>query len=180
VTVQQGCLVYKRSGHVVDTRQEPSARLVHAGSAPAKLALRGRSPAGTPGEMSRAASAHSVGSDVTPSSSSLADAGAGAGAAADAAAAAAAAAAGAAAEEVAAATDEAAAVNLKPCKWIYVLDTSGRLYVHAKYRGKFHHSSFVQGGAVLAAGGIVVEQVGGAPRAGSQPRQLWPAGPTAG
>lgn len=45
----------------------------------------------------------------------------------------------------------------KPCKWIYVLDTAGRLYVHAKYRGKFHHSSFVQGGAVMSAGGIMVD-----------------------
>jgi hypothetical protein len=48
-------------------------------------------------------------------------------------------------------------IKEKPCKWIYVLDTSGRLFVHAKYRGKFHHSSFLQGGAVLSAGGIVVE-----------------------
>jgi hypothetical protein len=48
-------------------------------------------------------------------------------------------------------------VKEKPCKWIYVLDTQRRLFVHAKYRGKFHHSSFVEGGAVLAAGGIVVE-----------------------
>jgi hypothetical protein len=42
-----------------------------------------------------------------------------------------------------------------------VLDTSGRLYVHAKHRGSFHHSSFLRGGAVLSAGGIVVKQ--GAP-----------------
>ena len=48
-------------------------------------------------------------------------------------------------------------IKEKPCKWIYVLDTQRRLFVHAKYRGKFHHSSFVEGGAVLAAGGIVVE-----------------------
>jgi hypothetical protein len=39
-----------------------------------------------------------------------------------------------------------------------VLDTSGRLYCHAKQRGSFHHSSFLRGGAVLSAGGIVVEQ----------------------
>eukprot|EP00879_Flechtneria_rotunda_P004425 GHRR01004676.1.p1 GENE.GHRR01004676.1~~GHRR01004676.1.p1 ORF type:complete len:529 (+),score=294.43 GHRR01004676.1:55-1587(+) len=48
-------------------------------------------------------------------------------------------------------------IKEKPCKWIYVLDTSGRLFVHAKFRGKFHHSSFLQGGAVMSAGGIVVE-----------------------
>lgn len=46
----------------------------------------------------------------------------------------------------------------KPCKWIYVLDTGGRFYIHAKHRGSFHHSSFVGGGAVLSAGGIVVCQ----------------------
>jgi hypothetical protein len=49
-------------------------------------------------------------------------------------------------------------IREKPCKWIYVLDTQRRLFVHAKYRGKFHHSSFVEGGAVLAAGGIVVQR----------------------
>jgi hypothetical protein len=38
-----------------------------------------------------------------------------------------------------------------------VLDTSGRFYCHAKQRGTFHHSSFLRGGAVLSAGGIVVE-----------------------
>jgi hypothetical protein len=48
-------------------------------------------------------------------------------------------------------------IKEKPCKWIYVLDTYQRLFVHAKYKGKFHHSSFLQGGAVLSAGGIVVE-----------------------
>jgi hypothetical protein len=44
---------------------------------------------------------------------------------------------------------------------IWVLDTSGRLYIHAKHRGSFHHSSFLRGGAVLSAGGIVVKQGGG-------------------
>ncbi|KAJ9513510.1 hypothetical protein QJQ45_006064 [Haematococcus lacustris] len=38
-------------------------------------------------------------------------------------------------------------------KWIYVVDCLGRLYVHAKVRGHFHHSSFLRGGPVLAAGG---------------------------
>ena len=39
-----------------------------------------------------------------------------------------------------------------------MLDTSGRLYIHAKHRGTFHHSSFLRGGAVLSAGGIVVDK----------------------
>jgi hypothetical protein len=42
----------------------------------------------------------------------------------------------------------------KPCKWIWVLDRQRRLYVHAKRRGTFHHSSFVEGGEVLSAGGL--------------------------
>ena len=46
----------------------------------------------------------------------------------------------------------------KPAKWIYVLDTAGRLYLHPKQRGTFHHSSFTRGGAVLSAGGMVVSQ----------------------
>ena len=37
-------------------------------------------------------------------------------------------------------------------KWIWVVGRSGRLYVHPKIRGKFHHSSFVRGSVVLAAG----------------------------
>ncbi|KAJ9514050.1 hypothetical protein QJQ45_021140, partial [Haematococcus lacustris] len=42
-------------------------------------------------------------------------------------------------------------------KWIYVVDCLGRLYVHAKVRGHFHHSSFLRGGPVLAAGGMLVQ-----------------------
>ncbi|GAX83166.1 hypothetical protein CEUSTIGMA_g10592.t1 [Chlamydomonas eustigma] len=41
-------------------------------------------------------------------------------------------------------------------KWIWVVGSSGRLYVHPKVRGKFHHSSFVRGSVVLAAGNMLV------------------------
>ncbi|XP_024521977.1 IQ domain-containing protein IQM5-like [Selaginella moellendorffii] len=37
-------------------------------------------------------------------------------------------------------------------KWIFVMDTNGKLYVGRKVRGKFQHSSFLAGGAVKAAG----------------------------
>ncbi|GFR49274.1 hypothetical protein Agub_g11254 [Astrephomene gubernaculifera] len=39
-------------------------------------------------------------------------------------------------------------------KWIYVVDPELRLFVHPKVRGRFHHSSFLRGGAVVAAGGL--------------------------
>lgn len=42
-------------------------------------------------------------------------------------------------------------------KWIYVWDMHSRLYINRKMPGRFHHSSFVAGGAVKAAGSIVVE-----------------------
>lgn len=42
-------------------------------------------------------------------------------------------------------------------KWIFVLSTSKALYVGKKMKGKFHHSSFLAGGATLAAGRLVVE-----------------------
>jgi hypothetical protein len=42
-------------------------------------------------------------------------------------------------------------------KWIYVWDMHSRLYINRKLPGRFHHSSFVAGGAVKAAGSIVVE-----------------------
>ncbi|KAA0055942.1 hypothetical protein IC582_003474 [Cucumis melo] len=42
-------------------------------------------------------------------------------------------------------------------KWIFVLSTSKTLYVGKKMKGKFHHSSFLAGGATLAAGRLVVE-----------------------
>ncbi|GLI68123.1 hypothetical protein VaNZ11_012463 [Volvox africanus] len=42
----------------------------------------------------------------------------------------------------------------KVAKWIYVVDPALRLFVHPKVRGRFHHSSFLRGGAVVAAGGL--------------------------
>jgi hypothetical protein len=51
------------------------------------------------------------------------------------------------------------AILEKACeKWIYVLDMHSRLYINRKMPGRFHHSSFVAGGAVKAAGSIVVEE----------------------
>ncbi|KAM7497514.1 hypothetical protein LguiA_021928 [Lonicera macranthoides] len=43
-------------------------------------------------------------------------------------------------------------------KWIFVLSTAGTLYVGKKKKGTFQHSSFLAGGATLAAGRIVVEE----------------------
>lgn len=45
----------------------------------------------------------------------------------------------------------------KGAKWIFVLSTSRTLYVGKKKKGTFQHSSFLAGGATLAAGRIVVE-----------------------
>lgn len=45
----------------------------------------------------------------------------------------------------------------KGAKWIFVLSTSGTLYVGKKKKGTFQHSSFLAGGATVAAGRIVVE-----------------------
>ncbi|KAM7523146.1 hypothetical protein LguiA_013048 [Lonicera macranthoides] len=45
----------------------------------------------------------------------------------------------------------------KGTKWIFVLSTSGTLYVGKKKKGTFQHSSFLAGGATVAAGRIVVE-----------------------
>lgn len=42
-----------------------------------------------------------------------------------------------------------------PSKWIWVCAPSGRLYVAQKVRGQFHHSSFLRGAAVLAAGNLM-------------------------
>jgi hypothetical protein len=42
-------------------------------------------------------------------------------------------------------------------KWIFVMSTSKRLYSGVKQKGVFHHSSFLAGGATLAAGRLVVE-----------------------
>lgn len=43
-------------------------------------------------------------------------------------------------------------------KWIFVLSTSRTLYVGKKKKGSFQHSSFLAGGATLAAGRIVAEK----------------------
>nr|XP_043633372.1 IQ domain-containing protein IQM3 [Erigeron canadensis] len=42
-------------------------------------------------------------------------------------------------------------------KWIFVTSASNRLYAGEKKKGKFHHSSFLAGGATLAAGRLDVE-----------------------
>ncbi|KAK4409240.1 IQ domain-containing protein IQM2 [Sesamum angolense] len=46
----------------------------------------------------------------------------------------------------------------KGSKWIFVLSTSKTLYVGKKKKGSFQHSSFLAGGATLAAGRIVAEK----------------------
>ncbi|MBA0676723.1 hypothetical protein Goari_018187, partial [Gossypium aridum] len=43
-------------------------------------------------------------------------------------------------------------------KWIFVMSTSKKLYAGKKKKGMFHHSSFLAGGATLAAGRLVVEE----------------------
>lgn len=43
-------------------------------------------------------------------------------------------------------------------KWIFVIDVSGELYMCRKRKGHFHHSSFVAGGPVFAAGRISVDE----------------------
>ncbi|KAL9236061.1 hypothetical protein vseg_010769 [Gypsophila vaccaria] len=42
-------------------------------------------------------------------------------------------------------------------KWIFVMSTCKKLYIGEKQKGKFHHSSFLAGGATLAAGRLLVE-----------------------
>ncbi|KAK4385498.1 IQ domain-containing protein IQM3 [Sesamum angolense] len=42
-------------------------------------------------------------------------------------------------------------------KWIFVMSTSGKLYAGEKKKGRFHHSSFLAGGATLAAGRLAAE-----------------------
>ncbi|XP_011041401.1 PREDICTED: uncharacterized protein LOC105137370 [Populus euphratica] len=42
-------------------------------------------------------------------------------------------------------------------KWIFVLSPTKRLYAGQKKRGKFHHSSFLAGGATIAAGTVIIE-----------------------
>ncbi|KVI00256.1 IQ domain-containing protein IQM2-like [Cynara cardunculus var. scolymus] len=45
----------------------------------------------------------------------------------------------------------------KGAKWIFVLSATKTLYVGVKKKGSFQHSSFLAGGATLAAGRIVAE-----------------------
>nr|GFC14343.1 hypothetical protein [Tanacetum cinerariifolium] len=45
----------------------------------------------------------------------------------------------------------------KDAKWIFVLSTTRTLYIGIKKKGYFQHSSFLSGGATLAAGRIVAE-----------------------
>ncbi|KAL7184876.1 hypothetical protein ACSBR2_026927 [Camellia fascicularis] len=42
-------------------------------------------------------------------------------------------------------------------KWIFVMSTSKKLYAEKKRKGSFHHSSFLAGGATLAAGQFMAE-----------------------
>ncbi|KAL8204686.1 hypothetical protein R6Q57_010309 [Mikania cordata] len=46
----------------------------------------------------------------------------------------------------------------KGAKWIFVLSTTKTLYVGIKEKGSFQHSSFLSGGAALAAGRIFAEK----------------------
>lgn len=45
----------------------------------------------------------------------------------------------------------------RDAKSIFVLSTSKILYVGMKKKGKFQHSSFLAGGATIAAGRLVVD-----------------------
>lgn len=45
----------------------------------------------------------------------------------------------------------------KGTKWIFVMSTLKRLYAGEKKKGAFHHSSFLAGGATLAAGRLEVD-----------------------
>ncbi|KAJ8753954.1 hypothetical protein K2173_001852 [Erythroxylum novogranatense] len=46
----------------------------------------------------------------------------------------------------------------KATKWIFVMSASKRLYLGKKKKGMFHHSSFLAGGATLAAGRLTAAQ----------------------
>lgn len=142
-----GLLAYKASGQLVTTRHEPFAGALACDALPqegptAVAAAIAEVPSSTAGAAAASAAFAKDAADCMDSSSdaSVVVASAGEGDVSGG----------------AAVTEAMAATPSKPCKWIYVLDTAGRLYVHAKYRGKFHHSSFVRGGAVSSAGGIVV------------------------
>ncbi|XP_030965955.1 IQ domain-containing protein IQM3-like isoform X2 [Quercus lobata] len=47
--------------------------------------------------------------------------------------------------------------KLQGSKWIFVISTSKKLYAGEKRKGSFHHSSFLAGGATLAAGRLEAE-----------------------
>ncbi|TDH71657.1 hypothetical protein CCR75_001067 [Bremia lactucae] len=42
-------------------------------------------------------------------------------------------------------------------KWIFVIDLSGFMYLGRKRKGRFHHSSFVSGAPIVAAGKIIIK-----------------------
>ncbi|GMF48005.1 unnamed protein product [Phytophthora fragariaefolia] len=42
-------------------------------------------------------------------------------------------------------------------KWIFVMDLSGHMYLGRKRKGHFHHSSFVSGAPIFAAGKIIIK-----------------------
>lgn len=42
-------------------------------------------------------------------------------------------------------------------RWIFVIDVAGNCFMNRKVKGRFHHSSFVAGAPVRAAGRIVVK-----------------------
>lgn len=64
--------------------------------------------------------------------------------------------------ETSSADDAAARLEKKSIrgkhKYIYVTDPQGTLYIANKVKGQFHHSSFLGGGSVGAAGAIVVNR----------------------
>ncbi|XP_065856418.1 IQ domain-containing protein IQM3 [Euphorbia lathyris] len=47
--------------------------------------------------------------------------------------------------------------GVKGTKWIFVMSTTKKLYIGQKKKGHFHHSSFLAGGATLAAGRLTSE-----------------------
>ncbi|XP_021823742.1 IQ domain-containing protein IQM3-like [Prunus avium] len=47
--------------------------------------------------------------------------------------------------------------GMEDSKWIFVMSTSKKLYAGEKKKGLFHHSSFLAGGATLAAGRLRAE-----------------------
>ncbi|KAA8518603.1 hypothetical protein F0562_016077 [Nyssa sinensis] len=49
----------------------------------------------------------------------------------------------------------------KGAKWIFVMSTSKNLYAGEKKKGMFHHSSFLAGGATLAAGRLSISAYSG-------------------